>query len=140
MSTSSEISVLLKVKHNPVQEAQMALEQMVQRHGLPMSVYEELLVVCDEVLSNIVKYGASQSREPVIAMDAAIVGQSLKLVFKDDGVPFNPLTKEAPDLELPVYERNIGGLGVFLVQSLTNEQHYSRTKGQNVLTLLKTIT
>ncbi len=54
----------------------------------------------------------------------------------DEGVPFDPLTLEAPDLKAKVEERSIGGLGVYLMRQVMDEVHYFREGKKNILTLI----
>ena len=59
------------------------------------------------------------------------------LSFADGGKPFDPLSKEDPDIGLPAEERADGGLGIYLVKKLMNEVRYEYRDGQNVLTIEK---
>jgi len=52
-----------------------------------------------------------------------------------DGVPFNPLSEKAPDIDAPLEEREIGGLGIHLVRNLIDDVTYHRRIGKNVMTL-----
>lgn len=60
------------------------------------------------------------------------------LAFIDSGIPYNPLDKADPDVTLSAEEREIGGLGIFLVKKLMDEVNYQYSEGQNILTLRKT--
>ncbi len=54
--------------------------------------------------------------------------------FRDQGIAFDPLSLPPPDLNSPLSERKIGGLGVFLIRKMINEVRYRRDGDQNVLT------
>ena len=56
--------------------------------------------------------------------------------FKDEGTEYNPLEKPDPDINLPPEERQIGGLGIFMVKEMTDEISYKREDGKNILTLI----
>ena len=56
------------------------------------------------------------------------------LRFRDKGIPFNPLEKDPPDTTLPMEQRKIGGLGIFLVKKKMDAVEYEYTNGENVLT------
>ena len=60
-----------------------------------------------------------------------------ELVFMDEGIPYNPLAKEDPDISLPAEQRQIGGLGVFLVKKNVDYVGYEHKDGKNVLTIRK---
>jgi len=57
----------------------------------------------------------------------------------DTGRAFNPLKVPAPNLEAPLAERSLGGLGIHLVRSLMDGLEYRRENGKNVLTVRKRI-
>ena len=57
------------------------------------------------------------------------------VVVTDDGKPFNPLESPEPDTSLPVEERPIGGLGIYLLRKMFDQMDYARTDGKNRVTL-----
>ena len=61
----------------------------------------------------------------------------LKLVFEDNGIPFNPLEINEPDITKNVEERDIGGLGLFIVQKLATKIDYEYRDNHNILTIFK---
>jgi anti-sigma regulatory factor (Ser/Thr protein kinase) len=61
------------------------------------------------------------------------------LTFEDAGIPYNPLEKEDPDVTMSAEDREIGGLGIFMVKKSMDEVKYKHEKGKNLLTLVKTI-
>ena len=61
------------------------------------------------------------------------------MTFEDEGVYYNPLEKEDPDVSLSVEEREIGGLGIFMVKKSMDKMEYEYTDGKNVLTITKKI-
>ena len=61
----------------------------------------------------------------------------LAVIVEDDGKPFNPFAMEAPDTELDIEERAIGGLGIHLVRNVMDHVAYQRRTDRNVVTLVK---
>ena len=59
--------------------------------------------------------------------------------FRDDGVEFDPLSRADPDLDAPTEERGIGGLGIHLVKTLTDEASWRRDGDANILTVRKRV-
>ena len=59
------------------------------------------------------------------------------LKFEDEGVPYNPLEKDDPDVTLSVEDREIGGLGIFMVKKSMDDMYYEYKDGKNILTLMK---
>jgi anti-sigma regulatory factor (Ser/Thr protein kinase) len=89
----------------------------------------------DELVANIVDYSNSDYLDVEIVRD----DKSITLRFRDGGIPFNPLKKDPPDISLPMEEREIGGLGIFLVIKKMDVVEYEHTDGENILTVMKMI-
>ncbi len=65
--------------------------------------------------------------------------ETITITFKDGGTPFNPLERKMPDIDLPLEERGIGGLGIFLTVKKMDEVKYDYCNNENVLTIMKKI-
>ena len=59
----------------------------------------------------------------------------MRLIFADNGKPYNPLDAEEPDITAPAEARAVGGLGIFMVRKMMDNMEYMYKDGQNVLTL-----
>lgn len=93
-------------------------------------------LVIEEIVVNIVKHGLKDVKDGMIETAVNLNGDCLDLIFTDNGIPFNPLKKEDPDIkEDKVDKRDIGGLGIFLVKQLAKTIQYSRKNGCNSLNL-----
>lgn len=123
----------IKGRAEEIIEDILALPPIATQAGLIFTLH----LVCEEVVSNIVNYAYPEGQEGELSVDVEDAGGSLVLTFKDKGTPFNPLTKEPPDTSLPLHERPIGGLGIFLVGQMMDDVSYSYVDGCNVLTLKK---
>lgn len=93
-------------------------------------------VVVEELVLNIVDYSHSEYLDIEILRDE----KSITLRIHDAGMPFNPLEREMPDLTLPMEDRPIGGLGIFMVIKYMDSVTYDYTGGENTLTLIKNLT
>ena len=117
---------------------QTAFEHYVAQWEGAKPLIPVLNMALDELLSNVVQYGfPNDPAEHYIRVEGEVRGEYVILTITDDGIPFNLLTVEAPDLSLPHDEREIGGLGIHLVRSMCDEVSYHRTVGHNVLTVKK---
>ena len=94
-----------------------------------------LNVVIEEIVVNIVNYSTSDYVDVEIIRDE----ECITLRFHDGGVPFNPLKKDPPDFSIPFENRQIGGLGIFLVIENMDVVEYEYTEGENILTVMKKI-
>ena len=59
------------------------------------------------------------------------------LTFIDEGIKYDPLKKEDPDITLSAEDREIGGLGIFMVKKIMDDVSYRYEDGKNILTLTK---
>lgn len=107
-------------------------------HLLPDDVVTVHLVL-DEMVSNIMRYGGDSGRPGVIGVLLTLDDRLLTIQLEDGGQPFNPLDYPAPDLDLPIEERPLGGLGIYIVRASVDEMAYRREGNRNVLTLRKTL-
>ena len=90
-------------------------------------------IILDEIVSNIVRCSGANGFS--LAIDRTADG--LKMVFTDDGKPFDPLTEvAAPDISAGVEDRGIGGLGIFMVKKMSKSVAYRRDGEKNVLTVV----
>jgi len=64
---------------------------------------------------------------------------SIKITFIDNGIPYNPLSKKDPDITLPAEERQIGGLGIYMVKKSMDDISYKYKDGQNILVIVKNV-
>lgn len=114
------------------------LTSWMDAHQVNKSVAYKLRFAMEEIASNAVYYGfptgTSGTVKARITADAVLPKYSLEIL--DDGEAFNPL-KETPDADTDsaIEDREIGGLGVFLVKNLSEDCHYQRIDGWNHLTI-----
>ena len=104
----------------------------VEEYEIPMRVGYSLKVVTDEIFSNIVYYSKANNAEVVFINEA----EKVTLVFVDDGIPYNPMESEEPDITAGVEERSIGGLGLFMVKKMAEQVQYEYTAQKNQLTVV----
>ena len=97
------------------------------------SAAPKAMVVLDEIVSNIVRCSGASGF--TVGLDQTPEG--LKMVFSDDGKPFDPTCEvKEPDVTASAEERDIGGLGIFMVKKMSRSVAYERRDGQNVLTVV----
>lgn len=108
------------------------MKRTLEEWEVPMKVAGKVQIAIDEIYSNIVYYsGAKNAMITVTASD-----EKLSLLFEDDGIPYDPTTAKEPDITLSAEERDIGGLGIFMVKKMAASIHYENTDGKNVLTVV----
>lgn len=106
-------------------------------HGVPTEVRRGVQVVLDDLLSNVVSHGLAGHAGGEATVEVALIAQGLIITVSDNGPPFDPFQRAAPDTSLPVEERPIGGLGIHLVRHMVDEASYSRRGDRNITVLTK---
>jgi len=108
-------------------------------HGLPPALEADITLALDEAVSNVIRYGFRDGAEHHIEVSLTREGDQLRLAVEDDGVAFNPLERPDPDVTLPLAERPIGGLGIYLIRRLMDGVEYRRAEGRNRLVMTRRI-
>ena len=93
-------------------------------------------IAVEEIFVNISSY-AYPDCDGKVSVCLFAESNSITIEFKDNGIPYNPLAKADPDVSLPAEQREIGGLGIFMVKNLMDEMSYEYRNGQNILTIKK---
>ena len=113
--------------------------EFAQNYEMSPKITTPICMAFDELLTNIISYAYEDGSEHEIDIKVSSLNDSFVVVISDDGLPFNPFTREDPDTELSVEDRDIGGLGIHLVKNLMDEVYYKRQVDKNVITLVKKI-
>ncbi|MGE5397728.1 MAG: ATP-binding protein [Chitinophagales bacterium] len=89
----------------------------------------------EEAAMNICSYAYEKPPGHVLVRVTKNEGRFI-VELEDEGVPFDPLKMDEPDIKAEIEDRRVGGLGVFLLRRVMDEVHYSRENGCNRLTLV----
>lgn len=104
----------------------------------PMKTQMQLDIAIEELFVNIANYAYPDGEgNVVIEVEADSSTKSVQIVFEDEGIPYNPLEKEDPDISLSAEDRPIGGLGIFMVKKSVDDMSYEYKDGKNRLTIKK---
>lgn len=116
------------------------LEEQLEQYGCTMKQQMQIAVAVEEIYVNIAHY-AYPEKEGFVAIWIGVEEEPLQAVitFCDEGIPYNPLLRENPDITLSLEERGIGGLGIYLVRKTMDDVIYTFHEGKNMLTLKKKI-
>ena len=95
-----------------------------------------LRLACEEIVVNVASYAYPEGKDGYLDVDIQKTDR-IVIRFEDGGVPFNPKDHEMPDTKLPLEQRRIGGLGIFLVISKMDDVRYAYVDNKNVLTIEK---
>ena len=99
----------------------------------------QLDIAVEEIYINIASYAYDGKEGPSEIIFDTVDNDNVSITFLDSGVPYNPLAKEDPDITLSAAEREIGGLGIFMLKQSMDDMKYEYKDGKNCLTLIKNI-
>ena len=116
------------------------VNEQLEALDCPMKAQMQIDIAIDELFGNIAHYaynpevGSATVRVEVTEDPLAVI-----ITFIDKGVPYDPLAKADPDTTLSAEERDIGGLGIYMVKKSMDEIAYEYKDGQNILTIKKSL-
>ena len=100
----------------------------------------QLGVIVEEIFVNIASYAYPNAIGfATVQLEVKTNPPSITLVFIDSGIQNNPLSRKDPNLNVSVDEREVGGLGIYLVKNMVEEISYKYADGQNILSLTKNL-
>ncbi len=111
-------------------------EQIAVKLLVVPKIANKIHIIFDELYTNIVSY--SKATSATISYD--ITDEKLHLTFSDNGIAYDPLGVSEPDITLSAEERQIGGLGIFIVKKMAESMEYTREDGRNVLRITIALT
>ena len=116
-----------------IEQVTAFVEQELEAAGVSMKVILQMNVAIDEIISNIARYSGATYATVGVAVKNGLV----TLRFADNGRPYDPTGLPDPDTTLSAEEREIGGLGIYIVKKSMDKVKYEYHHGLNILTLTK---
>ena len=104
------------------------------KQNLDVKTTQKLELMVEEIFANISSYAYGVEKGN-IQIEISKAGSKIIVKFEDDGIKYNPLEKEDPDINIPVEKRKIGGLGIFMVKNTADDIKYEYKEKKNILTL-----
>ena len=129
--------ILAKIENLP--EVSAIIDEKLEEAVSSMKVQMQIDVAVEEIFVNIASYaygGKEGLAEIFFDIDS---DKKVNITFVDSGVPYDPLKKDDPDVTLSADERQIGGLGIFMVKKTMDDMVYEYKDGKNRLTLIKSL-
>jgi serine phosphatase RsbU (regulator of sigma subunit)/anti-sigma regulatory factor (Ser/Thr protein kinase) len=115
------------------------VEEIGEELELDMELQMNLNLVMEEMVTNVIFYAYPEGKIADIELIAESDGKELTFVLSDQGKAFDPTAKEDTDLDVNPAERDLGGMGIYIVKNIMNKVSYQRLEGKNLLTMKKTI-
>jgi anti-sigma regulatory factor (Ser/Thr protein kinase) len=134
----SSARTVLKLKNDLGEMTRLAeeLEGFCERNGVSSGSLFALNLALEEIVTNVINYGFDGG-DHEIDLELLLDNGSVQATVADGGKAYDPLQREDPDVDAPLEERRVGGLGVLLVKRLMDDVRYSRTADRNIITIRK---
>jgi len=133
-------TLILKNDLAEVERVASFISALCEQHAVPPELEYDLNLALDEIITNVIKHAHSDGGEHPFTVRVTLSDEEFVAQVEDAGVEFNPTKHPPPDLDSPIEQRRIGGLGIYLVQQIMDSMEYERTAGKNLVTLRKRIT
>ena len=105
-----------------------------------MKVQVQVDIAIDELFSNIARYAYNpETGSATVQVEVTENPLAVVITFIDHGKPYDPLAKEDPDTKLSAEERQIGGLGIYMVKKTMDDVSYEYKDGRNILKIKKNL-
>jgi anti-sigma regulatory factor (Ser/Thr protein kinase) len=135
---NAEVKLTVKNKIEDLLRVNSIFESFATQHDIGGKLRYHLLVSIEEILTNIIKYGFDEQGVHPIHITFRNDSGAIEMEFEDRGREFNPLEVGEPDLDTPIEDRQLGGLGIHLVKNMVDVAQYRRVGDRNILLLRKT--
>ncbi len=114
------------------------VDESLEKRACPTRVQMQIDIAVEEIFVNIASYAYKPMMGPAeILIQEDHDPEGITITFIDSGVPYDPLAKPDPDISLSASERQIGGLGIYMVKKSMTDMQYRYENGRNILTIRK---
>ena len=121
-------------------EVQSFVEEHLESTDCSMKDQMQIGVAVEEIFVNIASYAYQpENGKAMVRVEVSEDPVMVTITFIDNGMPYDPLAREDPDITLPAEKRGNGGLGIFMTKQLMDDVLYEYKDGQNILTLKKNL-
>lgn len=114
------------------------LEFLEQEWAISKSEIRQILVITEEIFSNIVRYGYEDNQEHTIELRLEYIDNHIEIEIIDDGIAFNPLDYQLGPIADPATS-DAGGMGLTLIRAFSSNISYARISGKNQLKISKKV-
>ena len=116
------------------------VDEILEEAECSVKAQMQIDIAVEEIFTNVAYYAyAPETGDAVVQVEITSEPRCAVLTFADHGMQYNPLAKADPDVTLSAEERNIGGLGIFMVKKSMDEVSYEYRDSQNIFTIKKKI-
>ncbi len=130
----------LKAKADNLNKVLAFVDEELEMSGCSPKVQMQIEVAVEELFVNIASYAyAPKEGDATLRLEATDDPHEIRITFMDEGVPYDPLKKEDPDVSLAADERRIGGYGIYIVKKTMDDVVYEHKDGKNITMIIKSL-
>ncbi len=130
----------LKATEHNIETATEFINRELNSEGCSDDARALIDIAIDDLFCNIARYAYGQDEGAVLVrFEFDEKGKAASVTLIDEGIPFDPLQKEDPDITLSAEERKIGGLGIYMVKHIMDAVEYKYEDGRNIIRITKKI-
>jgi serine/threonine-protein kinase RsbW len=129
--------LIVSNKLSELQRVSDWVNEWALQHQLPTPIAQKLDLCSTEVVTNVISYAYEDKAVHQIVLRLQWHDSLISLEVEDDGKPFNPLEAPAPAPIASLEDARIGGWGIPILRSFSDELRYRRANGKNRLTVIQ---
>ncbi len=115
------------------------IEKILEAGGFDEKAIRLVTISSEELFTNIASYAYEEEGTGKVEISCELTKEKAVIRLKDWGTPYDPLTHEDPDITASIEDREIGGLGIFMVKKFMDDVRYERVDGCNVIEIQKMV-
>lgn len=136
---SGEKTLRVPAKDEQMSAVMSFVDAILEENDCAAKAQMQIDVAVEELFVNIAHYAYPDTEDGWAELRAGVENGVFTITLVDGGIPYDPLKKEDPDITLSADERQIGGLGIYMVKKSMDALTYEYRDGCNVLTVKKSI-
>jgi len=130
----------IPVQISALSDVTTKVEEFCDAADIPMASAFKVNLVIQELVTNSLNHGDFGDRKPEISLSINCDGRQVEMLFEDNAAPFDPFTETpAPDLNSDIGERPIGGLGIHLIRTFSDQSSHEHVDGKNRIRLISPV-
>lgn len=133
-----ELTIEAKVEN--IETVTNFVNEQLELIGCPLKAQMQIDIAIDELFGNIAHYAYNpEIGQATVRIEVTENPLSVVITFIDNGLPYDPLKNKDPDITLSAKDRQIGGLGIYMVKKSMDDITYEYKDGQNILRIKKNL-
>ena len=132
-----QATLILKNDVAELDKVLVLITDLCARRNIPPDTEYDLKLALDEVVTNVMRHAYPKDEDHQFSLEVTVSDWEFSARVVDDGMAFDPLAHPPPNLDVPLEDRQEGGLGIFLVRQIMTSVEYQRVGGRNIMTLRK---